>query len=290
VKLRAVDYWVIGYSLFTSAVAFLCASDQAVYAGSHTLHIVAVVSALVAARFVPARGRYWPFLRYGYPVIFFTFFYADTVHYIFLIVDHWLDPALIHFEESLLGFNFTAWVAEFDSPLLLDFWMFGYAFYYILAPVAVTIMVWRNKPELFRRMNIAAAATFFVSYTMFYLFPLEGPRYAMVAVLPPLEGIVFYPLVMSIQNAGAIHGGCMPSSHTAVAWVVTYYLALVDRRLGAALVFISVLLSVGCFWGRFHYLTDVVVGLLIFAVAVGVTERYHRRTATGRHDAPTQEG
>jgi hypothetical protein len=290
VKLKAVDYWVIGYSLFASAVALLFAPDQAIFAGSHALHLVAIIAALLAARFVPARGRFWPFLRHGYPVVFFTLFYADTVHYIFLIIDHWLDPALIAFEESLLGFNFTAWVAEFDSALLLDFWMFGYAFYYILAPVATVIMVWRNEAELFRRMTIATCGTFFVSYSMFFLFPLEGPRYAMASVLPPLEGIVFYPLVMSIQNAGAIHGGCMPSSHTAVAWVATYYLALADRRIGAALVFISVVLSVGCFWGRFHYLTDVIVGLAIFAVAVGVTERYNRRAATGPHQAPTQEG
>jgi membrane-associated phospholipid phosphatase len=206
------------------------------------------------------------------------------------LVDHWLDPVLIRFEESVLGFNFTAWLAQFDSPLALDFWMFGYSFYYILAPFAVVVMVWRNEPEIFRRMNIAAAATFFVSYAMFFFFPLEGPRHAMQSVLPPLQGIVFYPLVMKIQNAGAIHGGCMPSSHTAVAWVVTYYIALVDRRIGAALVFISVLLSVGCFWGRFHYLSDVIVGLLIFGVAVRVTERYNRKATSGLHDAPTQEG
>jgi hypothetical protein len=228
------------------------------------------------ARFVPDGGRWAPYLRYGYPVPLFGLFYLDTHHYIWVFFSDWFDPALIAFEESVLGFNVSTAVARLDSPLVLDFWMFGYFFYYLMPPLAVLVMVWRRRPDEFRRMMIAVSAAFFVSYAMFFFYPLEGPRYAMVDVLPPLKGIIMFPLVMAVQNNGSIHGGCMPSSHTAVAWIFTYYLLRVHRPTGRFMVVISFILSVGCFWGRFHYLTDVVVGLAIFIIATWWTERYTR--------------
>ena len=85
----------------------------------------------------------------------------------------------------------------------------------------------------------------------------------------------------------------MPSSHTAVSWVVTWYVLKMDRRWGRALMVISTLLSVGCFWGRFHYVTDVVVGLVLFATAVLFTEWYNRRAPNqARESSPLgrQEG
>ena len=276
-KLGSVDWWVIGYSVFGSAVALLFGSDQSGFVDSHLLHAGAIIAALAVARYVPSEGRWAPYIRYGYPVPLFGLFYLDTHHYIWSFFSDWFDPALIAFEESILGFNFTAQVARIDSPLLLDFWMFGYFFYYLMPPLAVTVMVWKQRPDEFRRMMVAVSAAFFVSYAMFFLYPLEGPRYAMADVLPPLKGIIMYPLVMAVQNNGSIHGGCMPSSHTAVAWIFTFYLFLVHRAIGRFMVVISTILSVGCFWGRFHYVTDVLVGFAIFLVAIWWTERYNRR-------------
>jgi len=288
-KLAAVDRWVIGYSLLTSLVALLFAGSQQAFIGSHLLHFAAIVVALAISRWVPDRGGLWPFLRHGYPILLFGLFYRDTAGYIHLLVKGWLDPAMIRFEAAIFGVDPVTWIGKLDAPWLLDFWMVGYFSYYLLAPIGIALMLWQRQPEVFRRMTVAACAAFFISYTMFYLFPLEGPRYALQDVLPPLKGVVFYPMVMWVQNAGSIHGGCMPSSHTAVAWIVTYYSYRVYRPIGRVLVVLSSLLTVGCVWGRFHYPTDVVVGLAIFVGSVYVTERYNARRRTGL-DPVVEEG
>ena len=278
-KFIAVDYWVAGYALLVSAMALVFAQDQTSLAGSHALHLGVVCAVVGVARWVPRSGRLALFLRYGYPILLYTFLYRDTGHYIFLIFDFWFDPAVLVFEEWILGLSLTAKLAHFASKGWLEFFMFGYFAYYLMLPLGVVTMWLLRQTELFRRMNIAVAASFFVSYAMFLLFPLEGPRYAMHDLLPPLEGVIFYPLVMAIQDTGAIHGGCMPSSHTAVAWVITYYLYLAKRTLGRLLIGVSVLLSVGCVWGRFHYVTDVVLGLVIFVATTAATEWYNRAHA-----------
>jgi membrane-associated phospholipid phosphatase len=278
-NLRAIDVWVIVFSAATSAVALLFGGHQASFAQSHLFHGIAILAALTAARFVPDRGDYWPFLRHGYAVLLFGFFYRDAARYIFIFFDHWFDPALMHAQAAIFGQSPVHYLARFGSPWLLDFWMIGYGFYYLMAPTAILLMLLNRRPDLFRRTVVAAGAAFFVSYTLFFLFPLEGPRYALQNELPPLKGFIFYPFVMWVQNKGSIHGGCMPSSHTAVAWIVTYYSARVNRTAGRILGILTALLTVGCVWGRFHYFTDVLAGLTIFAVTVWAVERYNEDSA-----------
>jgi hypothetical protein len=273
VKLETVDSLVIGYVLLASATALATAGDHSDFILSHLFHAGTICVTLSVAYWVPRNGRFWPFVRHGYPVLLFGFLYLDNAPYISLFFDDWFDPMLIRFEASLFGVHPNQVLARLDQTWLFELWMLGYFFYYLLAPVAVAVAIWKNQVELFRRMVVAACAAFFISYVMFWLFPLEGPRWAMATALPPLRGGVFHTLVMSIQQ-GAIHGGCMPSSHTAVAWVVTYYIHRIDVRAGRALILISLLLSVGCVWGRFHYVTDVAVGMLISLVVVWLTERY----------------
>jgi hypothetical protein len=289
VRLSFVDRWVIGYSVATSLAAVLWGGDAEAFRQSHLFHALAVATALAAARWIPARGRIFPFVRHGYPILLLGFFYQDTGPYVFLFFKDWFDPQLLAFEEALFGFNVPAAVARITSVWLLETWMAGYLFYYLMLPLATAVAFVRNDPGTYRRMMEAAIVVFFVSFSLFALYPLEGPRHALVSVLPPIKGGVFFGLVMAIQNSGSIHGGCMPSSHTAVAWVVTWYVYRMDRRVGLALVLISSLLSVGCFWGRFHYVTDVLVGLALFALAVAYTEWRHRGTARAEHASRSQE-
>lgn len=277
-KLLAVDRWVIGYVSATSLAALLFAPDQGPFLNSHLLHAGAIALVLAVARWLPTTGRILGFLRWGYPVLLFGLFYGDTGPYVFLLFSDWFDPALIRWETALLGFNVPEAVAAIRSVWLLELFMFGYLFYYLMLPVAFVLALSRNELVLFRRLMTATSAVFVVSFSMFALYPLEGPRWALASVLPPIEGGPFFGLVMAIQNSGSIHGGCMPSSHTAVAWTVTYYVLRMHRTWGWILAVISTLLSIGCFWGRFHYVTDVAVGLVIFAAAVALTEWLHRRS------------
>lgn len=280
-KLAFVDRWVIGYSVATSAAAAIWAHNPAAFAGSHLFHAAAVALVLAIARWVPTTGRFWPLLRHGYPMVLLGLFYRDTGPYVTLFFDKWFDPQLLAWEVSVLGFSMPHAIARLDATWLLELWMAGYGFYYLMLPTVLAVAIWKRDTLHFRMFNEAAVIVYFISFALFAVFPLEGPRYALVSVLPPLKGGVFFSFVMGVQNAGSIHGGCMPSSHTALAWVVTWYVCRMERRVGLILIPISALLTVGCFWGRFHYLTDVVVGLILFVLAIAFTEYRNRGVRPG---------
>jgi membrane-associated phospholipid phosphatase len=125
---------------------------------------------------------------------------------------------------------------------------------------------------------------FFTSYLLFFLFPIEGPRWFQVSqYINPVRGFVFRPLVEFIQHKGAVHGGGMPSSHTGVALVITMYTYRFSKRWGLILAVIVTGLGVGALWGRYHYISDIIVGAIIGLFSVFIADRFLRSRIDNTH-------
>ena len=127
----------------------------------------------------------------------------------------------------------------------------------------------RGKELAADRLLTASAIAFFLSYIIFYLYPVEGPRYHLAAQFArEMDGYLFVPFAHKIMDSAAVHGGAMPSSHTAVALIVLLYVCRESRAWGYVLIPVITGLMVGCVWGRFHYISDVLAGMAIAAVAL----------------------
>jgi membrane-associated phospholipid phosphatase len=79
----------------------------------------------------------------------------------------------------------------------------------------------------------------------------------------------------------------MPSSHVAVAIVVLAYTFKESRRFGWALLPIVVGLAIGTVWGRFHYLSDVIVGTAVGIGSVVLVNRCYSDWIAGRKEPVT---
>jgi len=113
-------------------------------------------------------------------------------------------------------------------------------------------------------MVFASAVAFYISYLGFIFFPVEGPRYALSTLHQvPIKGFVFVPLTQWVVKVGGLHGGCMPSSHVAIACVVFVFTYRYTRRLFYLLGPLILSLFIGTVWGRFHYFLDVLAGILV---------------------------
>ena len=66
----------------------------------------------------------------------------------------------------------------------------------------------------------------------------------------------------------------MPSTHFAVALVILIYVYRSYRRAGWLLLLLVIGLGIGTVWGRFHYVSDVVVGGIIGMISVLLVFRY----------------
>jgi len=217
------------------------------------------------------------FLRQLYPPLLYLFFYAETGIAIYWIIPKFLDARLVALEQMLFGVDVNVWLLPFQKPLINEWMMAGYFSYYLLVPLVALPLFFRHRISELNKFLTASTVAFVISYFGFVLFPVEGPRFFLADQLnQPLSGYVFVPLVRWIIANGAVHGGCMPSSHVAVAWVALVWAYRTQRRLAIVLTPLVVTLFFATVWGHFHYVSDVVVGWPVGMLGVWIGGRLTR--------------
>src|SRR5690606_22301293 len=91
----------------------------------------------------------------------------------------------------------------------------------------------------------------------------------------PVPGEFFVKMAYSIMKCCAVHGGAMPSTHTAISIILVACFWKLNRKLFWWYMPFFIGLLVGTFWGRFHYFSDTFVGAAIAGVSLWLA-RYER--------------
>jgi membrane-associated phospholipid phosphatase len=116
-------------------------------------------------------------------------------------------------------------------------------------------------------------STFYVCYSIFFLFPVAGPRY----LFPPAENaataVPVAALTHRLLEAGSAWGTAFPSSHVAAALVGATCAWRGFRPLGAVLLPAAVLLTLATVYGQFHYAVDSLGGAALALAALTVDRR-----------------
>jgi membrane-associated phospholipid phosphatase len=218
------------------------------------------------------------FFRLLYPALLFTFFYRQTGGLMKLIFPEFLDYQLTAFEKSIFGVYPTFWIEQNVLNVWLTEILSGtYFLYYPMIGVYLLVLYFKKRFQLIKQSLTAIAITFFISYMLFYLYPLEGPRYFFEGqYMFDITGPIFRPMVELAQQ-GSVRGGCMPSSHIAVALVINIFFLKHFKKVGILLLINNIGMALGTFYGRYHYISDVVVGVVIGISVTWLTLRYYNR-------------
>jgi membrane-associated phospholipid phosphatase len=159
--------------------------------------------------------------------------------------------------------------------------MFTYSFYYFLLIILGLGLFFKKKIEELDNLTFTSAVAFYISFLGFILFPVEGPKHALMDLHNlELGGAFFTPLTQGLIEVAGIHGGAMPSSHVAVALVVLIYARRHVRFLYYILSLPILSLFVSTVYGRFHYVSDVVAGLLVGWVSILLCDKMSKRNQT----------
>ncbi|MCP4684936.1 MAG: phosphatase PAP2 family protein [bacterium] len=275
----AFDWIVLGYCLLMLSAILAFGRPLADYTDELVFYAAMAAVALLIMRFVDSSGGRWQALvRLLYPGAMFTFFYRATGGLMFLLTDQFLDWQVVTFENMLLGANPTLYI---DSHLL-NVWTneilsFCYFSYYPMLPVFLIAAFAKKHYRVIREFSAAACLTFFISYLLFSLYPVEGPRWHFAELYTnSVEGPIFRPLVEMVIDRGAVRGGAMPSSHTGIALVIMLFCFRYYRKAGWVLLPIVTGLAIGTVWGRFHYASDVFAGAAIGIFSLILVWKYQK--------------
>ncbi|MDY6863580.1 MAG: phosphatase PAP2 family protein [Thermodesulfobacteriota bacterium] len=167
-------------------------------------------------------------------------------------------------EYKTFGFYPTVWLERFITPFFTEYFKFSYFSYYLIVFLPAFLFYKNGEKEKFDEFLLALFSAYYISFIGFIIFPVEGPRYALSALHEkPLDGYFFTSLQDFITRTGALHGGCMPSSHVAATFVTLLSLRRYQKTLYYLLLPVVLSLFFSTIYNRDHYFLDVVVGIFV---------------------------
>ena len=229
---------------------------------------IAVTTILLARRVTPQRS----FVRDWLPVAAVLACYMVLQPIIEASVPWRLDAALAAIDARSFSAILDVWRGAFGRPdAFTDAVYVAYLSYYFL-PIAVAAIAWRRDAQTFERTVFTILLSFYLTYVGYLLMPASGPR------LDPSDearllggGVISEAARLFLRTAEATTLDAFPSGHTTVAVVSAAMGSALCRPAGAvalwawaaAIVFATVYIHV-------HYVVDIVVGLALAAVVLGI--------------------
>jgi membrane-associated phospholipid phosphatase len=201
----------------------------------------------------------------------FGFFYAEMefLGIVFHGFHESFDPWLIGLESQLFGFQPSlAWSEAWPWPWFHELMEFAYFTYYFYAP-GVLLLVWlgRGLPDQERWPAARAfirdlSATMLLCYSLYTFMPAWGPKFFSREPID-VPGWLFTEIMHSIHANGAILGAAFPSSHVAGSMMGWWHVWKWFPRLRFTATLAWVLLCAATVYCRYHYVVDVIGGLLL---------------------------
>jgi membrane-associated phospholipid phosphatase len=219
------------------------------------------------------------FLRYFYPVLLFTGFYRETGELHHMFFPEFLDPVLIRIEEQIFGYQPSLLFMDRLPYLLVSelFYAAYFSYYIMILGVGIALYL-RNRYQFFHYVSVVAFV-FYICYLTYIILPVMGPRafyrdeaeYALPPDVIPAEVPAypesvqrgpFYQIMAVIYEHLEAPGAAFPSSHVAVALATVWFSFLYLRRIRHVHLVVAILLCISTVYCRYHYIIDVIAGIL----------------------------
>ena len=179
----------------------------------------------------------------------------------------WRDASVLSWERAIFGTQPLVAVQKLYSPLLTEWMFFVYVVYIVIYPILGAVIFFRRGEEANEDYLFQLGLVNLLCGLGFILYPVAGPlrwEEARALLTEPIpSGGVFGAIAEYIRSHVHAPGGTIPSPHCAVATVM-WFMALKYTRRGfwwLAPVILS--LYVSTVYGRFHYLSDSLIGIAI---------------------------
>jgi membrane-associated phospholipid phosphatase len=214
---------------------------------------------------------YWEIVRdwSSFLVILLMYYslWGDATH---LLVTHDADAELIAWDQRLFGMQASVALQPWVNPTLTAWMEFAYVFHVINAPLVACFVYLRRPSERFREMMTGVVVVTFLGLIGYLLVPAIGPMYTLrdqytVPLTVPLDIV---NRQMEFMDFARIRRDVFPSLHVGISFVVWLYAFRNSRKLFWILSPLVLSLFVSTIYLRYHYLVDVVAGLILAPLSV----------------------
>ncbi len=280
VPFRLTDVVVLGGLVFLTLLAIAFngrLAHPAARIGTNLIIIVLYIGSLIVLRRLrPKRLRF--LLRTA--SVQFTFLQVFMASRdLQLLFFNWNDDRVLAWEKAIFGLQPLVWIQRFYTPPLTEWMFFVYVIYVVIYPALGAVIYFRRGEEAHEDYLFQLGLINFVCGLGFILFPVEGPLHVnkvRALLTDPLRGGVFTAIAEYIRSHVHGPGGTIPSPHCAVATVMWFMSWKYARRAFFFLVPIILSLYVSTVYGRFHYVSDMVIGIAAGLLALLAAPRLEK--------------
>lgn len=208
-----------------------------------------------------------------YPAAFIPFIFSSLGPLIPAARGAARDDLLIAADRALLGVDVTVWLERFVHPIANDFFYAAYATYYFL-PLVLGGLLWGRSPAEGQRYIFTLTFCFYISYAGYFTIPALGPRFALAdKQTVSLETTpISTSIARSINELEHTKLDVFPSGHTMIAAVTLIQAYRRMRRAFWVMLPIAICLIIATVYCRYHYVVDLIAGLLLAFLAVPAGE------------------
>jgi membrane-associated phospholipid phosphatase len=231
----------------------------------------AIAAAISVLAIVAAR---WPqsetlrLARSWYPLPLYIFFFEELQGLVHAIFPGWFDRWLIAFDYNFAQVHPSVWLAQFANPALNDFMQLCYMTYFLFLVILPAILYYQKERAAFWTVMTATAMAHYTVYVVALLFPIESPYFALATLnKKPLVGGPLTATIELVEHFGRVHGAAFPSAHVAGSMVAIWAAARYRRWLFWICLPFFVGMCVATVYGRYHYVADVLAGILVGSIA-----------------------
>ena len=285
--LRALDAVIGGYITLALFPLALGAARGVSGCGQQLLLDLALLAglALVCLASRHSANRLLLLLRLAYGPLVFALLYRQTATIWPVLYEQPFDAWLVRGEEALWGgLPALAFAQHAPWPWLSELFCMAYYAYYFFTPAMLFAVLLTRGYLPAERVMFATALCFCTCYALFWLFPVLGPHYWFPPYTgpQPYQGYLFSHLLYVITSGGEVRAGAFPSSHIAVALVLTLQARRLAPRLFPFMVGVTALMIPAVVYLRAHYLIDVPAGILVGLLITHIVDRIPLAGATHR--------
>ncbi len=209
---------------------------------------------------------YWTILRDWFPfLVILLMYYSLWGDATLLLVTHDRDPALIALDQKLFGFQASVAMQCLITPWLTSWMDFAYFFHVLNIPIVACFIYLRRERRQFREMMSGLMVVSFFGLLGYLVVPAIGPMYTLrnLYAVPLQQSIAVFNRQVEFMNFARIHRDVFPSLHVGISFVVWLYAYRNSKRLFWILSPFILSLWVSTVYLRYHYLIDVVAGLIL---------------------------
>ena len=236
-----------------------------------------------------SRRNIYLILRNWAPILICLITYENLGNLIHYINPHDKDIVIIQMEEWIFGVSPNLYLERFIRPWLSEIMHSFYTSYYPFCPIIGAVLYLNRQYSEFRDVMVSVVIAFYLGFLGYVLVPVVGPRFAMAHLFTvDVKGVTLLSSQIAhyINLLESTRRDCFPSLHTAITFLVTMWAFRYHRWLFYIMAPICAGLLLSTVYLRYHYVIDVVAGILLalFAYWIGPkVNRWWYRHITGHH-------